>query len=254
MVKLGCVVFGLLVLLIGGPEAKAADCFHLSTGEPRALTGRLDYIMFAGPPNFEDVQKGDTPEPSYVLRLPSPICIAGDEFADPTKRFTSVQLIAAEGTSPRLHDNLNKSVTVTIKERMAANTGHHHEPLVAWVTAVALDVAQPMDFTDEYGTAATTIRAFYSALSDGQGDVAAATILPEKRATPAFLPQALSGFYGHLREPIQLIDITQGDGSHFVVHYRYATATRVCDGKAAITTAVRSGRNFIASIRALAGC
>lgn len=48
---------------------------------------------------------------------------------------------------------------------MAAETGHHHEPLVARATSIRL--ARPMSFIDEYGTAATTIRAFYDALLAG---------------------------------------------------------------------------------------
>lgn len=37
--------------------------------------------MFAGPPNFEDVRKGDAPEPSYILALDSP-CDAAQRRQD----------------------------------------------------------------------------------------------------------------------------------------------------------------------------
>jgi hypothetical protein len=43
----------------------------------------LNYRIFAGPPNYEDVRKGDTPEPIYILTLAEPICASRDEFVDP---------------------------------------------------------------------------------------------------------------------------------------------------------------------------
>lgn len=149
---------------------------------------------------------------------------------------------------------LHQIVTLSLIDQMAAETGHHHEPLVAWATAIRLAGTRPMDFVDEYGTAATTIRTFYAALSEGQGADASAMVVPEKRATPAFSPAGLTRFYGSLKQRIQLLDIAERDAGSFAVHYRYATASQVCDGRAIVTTIRREGRNFIQGIRALNGC
>lgn len=111
-----------------------------------------------------------------------------------------------------------------------------------------------MDSLEEYGTAATTIRAFYAALGDGQGAIASSFVVPEKRRLPAFSAAGLSGFYGKLAQPIRLLDTAQSDATHYVVHYRYGTATHICDGRATVTTGVRGGRNLIESIRPLNGC
>lgn len=234
--------------------AKAAACYNLAHGEPKELTGKLEYVIFAGPPNFEDVQKGDTPEPNFVLELARPICISGDEFADPRNHFRAVQIVETKATAGQLHRLLHQTVTVSLADQMGAETGHHHEPLVAWVTAVRDTGARPMDFVDEYGTAATTIRTFYTALGDGQGADASAMVVPEKRSTAAFSSSGLTRFYASLAQRIQLIDISQINASTYVVHYRYATRSRVCDGRAIVRTTVRSGRNFIQSIKALNGC
>jgi hypothetical protein len=217
------------------------------------LSGRLDYVLYPGPPNYSDVQKGDTPEPNYVLRLPRPICISGDDFADPKTYFDRVQVVASGPELAQLKRLLHRVVTLHLRDPMAAETGHHHEPLVAWVTRVDL-AAQPLDFIDEYGTAATTIRAFYEALADGQGAAASQMIVPEKRSLEAFSPQGLSSFYGRLTRPLRLLGISRIDNSNYAVHYQYSAKRVNCDGHAIVVTIVRGGRNFIQSIRALNGC
>ncbi|TQL14949.1 hypothetical protein FBY58_1882, partial [Zymomonas mobilis] len=44
-------------------SAWAGQCYNLARKEPSQLTGIIEYIIFPGPPNYEDVQNGDTPEP-----------------------------------------------------------------------------------------------------------------------------------------------------------------------------------------------
>ncbi|WP_227672527.1 hypothetical protein [Komagataeibacter sp. FXV3] len=107
---------------------------------------------------------------------------------------------------------------------------------------------------DEYGTAATTIRAFYDALGDGQGGNASAMVVPEKRTRPAFAPENMTRFYGSLADPIRLIDIAQENANTFIVNYHYATKSSGCNGRVCITTTMRDGRNYIQGIRALNGC
>ena len=112
------------------PEFPEADLEK----ERRQVLDDLDRVVFAGPPNFEDVRKGDAPEPTYVLRLDHRICITGDDFADPATMFDAVHLVAEHDNWAPLRANLHRRVTVTLVRPMGAETGHHHEPLVAWVT------------------------------------------------------------------------------------------------------------------------
>lgn len=248
-----------LALLING-YACAAPCYDLAKGEPRSLSGKLTYVVYPGPPNYESVQKGDTPEPTYVLELDSAICLQGDaNFANPTVRFSSVHLWSGKETLRLLKSFVNKQVTINLKDPFTAHTGHHHAPLVAWVMSVKLEAGRPnasrtLEFIDEYGTPATTIRAFYSALEDGQGEIASSYVVPEKQSIPAFVGANLTRFYGELAKPIQLIEIAQIDAESYIVKYAFATKSKACEGKANITTTVRDGRNFILSIKPLNGC
>lgn len=239
-----------------GPGA----CFDLSRGEPRSLTGQLRFAIAAGPPGFEDVQKGDTPEPIYVLHLDAPICIVGDDFADPSDRFDEVQVLSGKVPESALKAMINQRVTLGLYDGMAAENGHHHRPLVAWVNAVtpapadaAADTADD-DPTADYGTAATTIRAFYTALHAGQGDTAAQMVVPEKRGAGPFSGPALSAFYGSLRAPVDLRAVAPLGADTWSVRYHYATGSKVCDGRAIVETQTRGGRAYIARIRALDGC
>lgn len=231
-------------------SAVQAGCYDLSRQEPRQLTGMLSYRIFAGPPNYEDVQKGDTPEPGFVLTMDSPICLQGDEAADPALSFSEVQLVETELTAGVLAKYKQQEVTVTLERPMAATTGHHHRPLVAWVT----DIAPLQDPTEEYGTAASTVRAFYYALAAGDGETAASFVVSEKRASGPFSAHALTRFYGNLAEPLNLVDLQPSGSGKFRVRYTFKSGKSRCDGEAIVTTTKHDGADFIKTIKALNGC
>ena len=132
---------------------------------------------------------------------------------------------------------------------LGANTAHHHAPLVAWVT----DISKAYDMTSENGTPATTVRAFYEALSAGSGDQAASFIVPERRFGP-FSPDAMTKFYGALIEPLKLISVDPGGANNFVVRYNFRSSAGRCTCRAEVSIVNRNGSNFIYSIRALTGC
>jgi hypothetical protein len=236
----------------GTASAEAKRCYDLSRHEPKDLTGVLDYVLFAGPPNYKDVKKGDKPEPSFVLRLSRPICITGDDLGNATGELNTVQLVESKEISGKLKPLLRQRVTVSLRDSKAATAGHHHEPLVAWVTGITRSEAAM--HTDRSGTSATTMTAFYAALADGKGGIASQLVVPEKRARGPFSPEALSSFFGHLKEPIRLLEINRRGLNEFVVHYRYSASTRHCDGRALVHTVPIAGRPFIQGIKALDGC
>jgi hypothetical protein len=231
-------------------SSAGASCYDVSKGEPSALSGHLTHRIFAGPPNFEDVQKGDTPEPGYVIKLDKPICIKGDEFADPTNSFDEVQLVPGDNMEKQMAALRDAEVYVDVVEPMPAMTGHHHRPLLAWVKSIS----SARDITATYGTAATTIEAFYAALHAGNGKLASSFVIPEKTTKGAYSPEALTGFYGSLSEPIALVNVRQLNENAFAVRYHFRDGKRSCDGRATVTTVKRRGRDFIKSIRAESGC
>jgi len=220
--------------------------------QPSRLEGVLSAVIFAGPPNFEDVQKGDSPEPGYILRLPGNICIEGDDFANPAERFNEVQLFAgSEAASRELQDYQNDRVVVQLSDAFAAQTGHHHRPLVASVSSVS---PAPNDIIDEYGSAATTVRAFYYALSQGNGEAASGYIISEKRTKGPFTAENITRFYSGLDEPLELISLEPLGPDTFDVRYTFRSSAGLCDGRATVRTTVRNGRFYIQGIKSLNGC
>lgn len=103
-----------------------------------SLAGKLTHVVYPGPPNYESVEAGDTPEPTYLLSLKEQICIEdGGQFADPTIMFDTVQLFSTDQT---LLGNLKKLVgrqVTAIGTGFAAHTGHHHEPFVLEVGSLS---------------------------------------------------------------------------------------------------------------------
>src|SRR5262245_24317501 len=198
-----------LSISVGAGSVNAA-CIDLKQTTSFSFEGTLSYSIFAGPPNYEDVRKGDAPEPTYILKLNAPICTTGDESLNPEKRFDKIQVYAAEsGTEARflsrdLRRFVGKQVVVEGNSPFAAHTPHHHAPLLLPITKIAM----PYDPKKGYGTAMTTVQAFYLALGAGDGDEASKFVVPEKRASGAFSPGALTNFYSRLIFPLTIIDAT----------------------------------------------
>ncbi len=232
------------------PAVADAACFDVSKGQPSSLSGYLTHRIFAGPPNFEDVQKGDTPEPGYVLKLDRDICVTGDDFADPSNMFDEVQLVPGDTNERELSRLRDTEVYVDVVDPMPAMTGHHHRPLLVWVKSIS----SARDITRSYGTAGTTVEAFYSALRSGDGKLAAGFVVPEKTKKGPFSPAALTAFYGSLSEPITLVDLERIHDSRFRVRYHFKNGTKLCEGAATVNTVKRGGRDFIETIRAESGC
>lgn len=46
--------------------------------------GLLSHHIFPGPPGYEDVRKGEQPEPAYIVTLSQSVCVRadGDEFLE----------------------------------------------------------------------------------------------------------------------------------------------------------------------------
>lgn len=125
---------------LAGPHA-ASGCTDIAHGAVTA-TGRLTRHVYPGPPNYQDVRRGDAAEPAYILALPRDICIDdGGVQADPNERFRVVQVYA---NSAALRRALRAAVGRRVRidgEGFAAHTGHHRAPLV--IEARGLDVLAP---------------------------------------------------------------------------------------------------------------
>jgi Domain of unknown function (DUF4431) len=125
-----------------------AACVNLQEPTSLAFEGTLTRRTFAGPPNYEDVRKGDAPERTYILKLDERICAAGDEFVDAGSRFDLIQLFpdgagaAGQGLAKELRRLVGQRVSVEGKSAFGAHTGHHHAPIVMPMTRIAVAPAR----------------------------------------------------------------------------------------------------------------
>ncbi len=108
------------------------NCVDLSADSNVRAQGKLTLRHFPGPPNYDDIKSGDADEETYILVMPEPSCISdGSEgFADPARHFRTVHIYSdTKLGSAQLRASIGKGVIVE-GEGFAAETGHHHAPLV----------------------------------------------------------------------------------------------------------------------------
>jgi hypothetical protein len=245
----------LMVALLAGVAAEAA-CLDVREDKLLVMEGTLNFQIFGGPPYNGGVSRGDTPEPTFIMRLDEPICAIGDDFIDPKQRVDQVQIFPSDpavdaGLWKALRGLIGRRIRVEGRSAFGAHTGHHHAPLLLPITRVT---AAP-DPTEAYGTAMTTVQAFYLALAAGSGEEAARFVVPEKRAAGPLSADAMTRFYRDLEQPLSLLDVSRVGPDEYRVRYRFvARGQRRCDGAAVVRTVARNGENLISSIKALSGC
>jgi hypothetical protein len=254
------IVFAFVLAFIG-PRAFAAasdnpSCVDVNRSENLTFEGTLAYHIFPGLPNYEDVRKGDRPEPAYILNLSHAICTTGDEAADSIEKVDRIQLLSDDTGRERslwhdLRTIVGQQVHVEGKSAFAAHTMHHHAPLLVTIETITAG-SHP---TAGYGTAMTTVEAFYLALEAGNGDEAATFVVPQKRQPGPLSARAISLFYGNLLEPLRLLDVTPVQPDEYRVRYTFvAQGARRCNGTVIVKTTQIEGANLIESIRAVEGC
>jgi hypothetical protein len=124
-----------------GCTANAA-CIDVKQTDRLSFQGTLSHKIFPGPPNFEDVRKGDAREPAYILTLDAPACAVGDDFLNASESFDRIQLLPNDARpDPKLSRTLRrlvgKRVSVQGASAFGAHTGHHHAPLLVSVKSIA---------------------------------------------------------------------------------------------------------------------
>lgn len=122
-----------------GASAQSQTCMDLRKPDAKATVfGELTVQIFAGPPNYGNIVKGDAEEKALVLELPHRICATDGEFIDGTTQFDRVHV---SSNIPALLDVLNAAVgrQVTVRgEGFGAHTAHHRAPLVIFVDEVTV--------------------------------------------------------------------------------------------------------------------
>jgi hypothetical protein len=245
------------IAMLAGTLSAGAACIDLKHTSSFSFEGALSFSIFAGPPNYDDVRKGDVPEPAYILKLDAPICVTGDEHLKPEERVDRIQVYPTEsGAAGRflsrdLRRFVGRRVAVEGKSLVGKHTGHHHAPLLLAITEIAI----PHDPMKAYGTAMTTVQAFYMALGLGNGEEASKFVVPDKRQSGTFSPTAITNFYSRLIFPLTVLEVIAVTPNEYRVRYTYvAPSSGRCNGESIVRTTKINGLNLIESIRAVGEC
>jgi len=101
------------------------------------LSGRLSRQTFPGPPNYQNVRKGDAREVVWLLNLSSPICVLGNGEAEEEKNVSELQLAftAPEEQYRQYRPLLGRKVSV-YGTLFHSHTGHHRTRVLVSVNSV----------------------------------------------------------------------------------------------------------------------
>ena len=131
----------LILIFAGFPtlalcQTSREDCLRY---EPTVveLKGKLSRRVFAGPPNFTSVKKGDAREVVWMLRLLKPICTGDDRNVTDEKNVTVVQLVFLNPTEQYARYRQLPGHTVVVSGRLFHwHTAHHRTRVLAKVDAI----------------------------------------------------------------------------------------------------------------------
>jgi len=99
------------------------------------------------------------------------------------------------------------------------------------------------------------VRAFYSALSRGDGASAAQHVVPGKRQSGPLSAAQLSRYYSSFRRPLRVRELTPVDDNTVRVAYDYVLSDgRACRGEATVNVVQSGGRGLVSGINTRGPC
>src|SRR5215212_9369278 len=130
-------IFALLILLLASAAYAQAQekCLSYDPAEVQ-LSGTISKQVVPGPPNYENVRRGDKPETIWILTLDKAVCVTGntDDVNEPEQNVTDVQLVLQPNHFAQLRRMTGRKVqVVSLGKLFHAHTAHHR-------TKVLLDV------------------------------------------------------------------------------------------------------------------
>jgi hypothetical protein len=125
----------LSIIFAAAPDGITKTCLSFEPAVD-SIIGTLVRKTFPGPPNYESVQAGDQAETGWYVTLAQPVCFAGTSTNGPNSRDIAavhlVQLVLTHGEYKSHAGLVGKHVKVT-GTFFAAQTGHHHAPVLVQV-------------------------------------------------------------------------------------------------------------------------
>ena len=128
------------LLAAGFSTASGQNC--LEYGPSVSLTGSLSTRVFAGPPNYESIKRGDRTETAIILTLATPVCLtAGDpanSFDVPETNVREVQLLITNPSHWKTLKRLRGKPVIISGTLFHAHTGHHRTKILIEVAEINL--------------------------------------------------------------------------------------------------------------------
>jgi hypothetical protein len=127
------------VLVVAGFYSSAAGQKCLEYGPTVSLTGTLRSQVFAGPPNYESIKRGDRKETAIILSLVARTCTTGNDPQGvdvPETSIREMQLVVTKSADWKtIQRRMGKRVAVTGSLFHAIN-GHHRTKVLINVSGI----------------------------------------------------------------------------------------------------------------------
>ena len=132
-------LFVLVFLLAAGfSTASGQNC--LEYGPSVSLTGTLSSRVFAGPPNYESIKRGDRKETAIILSLASPVCTTANttsnSFDVAETDVREVQLVISKPEHWKALKRLRGKPVAITGTLFHAHTGHHRTQILITVDRI----------------------------------------------------------------------------------------------------------------------
>jgi len=117
----------ILVTVLAAPSAEAGVCMQSNT-DGAVAEGRLSSGQ------FQDA--AGRPEQAYILTLPTPVCLSGEDELDNVDDARTLHIFAIDDD---LHARIEAFVGKDVQVRgtpIPAHTVHHHAPIVMSITEI----------------------------------------------------------------------------------------------------------------------
>jgi hypothetical protein len=116
-----------LSLLFLAPASAYAGC--LQAEQAKTI---IEGVLSEG--SFTDAN--DQPEQAFILKLPVPTCLAGDEQLPETEQVSTIHIYSSDdAVAQSIKGFVGKDVFVQ-GTPFGAHTAHHHAPIVMDITAI----------------------------------------------------------------------------------------------------------------------
>ncbi len=130
------------LLAAGFSTASGQNCFEY--GPSVSLTGTISSRVFAGPPNYESIKRGDRKETAIILSLASPVCTTANDTANSfdvaETDIREVQLVITKPEHWKALKRLRGKPVVISGTLFHAHTGHHRTKIL--ITVAELNLKQ----------------------------------------------------------------------------------------------------------------